>query len=236
MSKSLAEVYIRNDRDTLRLMLTLTAILHDWPWVTERDIKYNTEMAWRTITSVFSRSTQSVARCQLFRSRHSLHHLHHSRRHERCRVRVNFIRVFEVKLPSANFLSLSLSLPNAPLNNDFGKHQREASAWLIGWLDRLDDLRRWIKSRRCGSEPSRANVGTYYSAKFKGRFRVAGAAERTEGKEEREREQGETSGTTHPLSTIELALILHRLKFIDGMLRRLLRPRPARSSSGLQDP
>jgi len=28
------------------------------------------------------------------------------------------------------------------------------------------------------------------------------------------------------LPTIEFALILHRLKFIDGMLRRLLRPRP----------
>lgn len=62
-------------------------------------------------------------RGQLFRSRR-LHHLHHFQRRERCRVRPNFIRVFEVKLPPANFLSLSLSLSNAPLNNDFGKQQR----------------------------------------------------------------------------------------------------------------
>lgn len=68
-------------------------------------------------------------------------------------------------------------------------------------------------------------VGTYYSAKFKGRFSGS------EGRKGEFEHEGDGKREWHlpcrdGYLTIEFALILHRLKFIDGMLRRLLRPRP----------
>lgn len=59
-------------------------------------------------------------------------------------VRANFIRVFEVELPSANSLSLFLS-PHLFLslshsvNNDFGRQQRATRGFNFGRSDRLDD-------------------------------------------------------------------------------------------------
>lgn len=126
-----------------------------------------------------------------FRSRR-LHHLHHScRRGRECRgVRPNFIRVFEVELPSANSLQPSASRARWLITSSVdsnGQWMRwfgfrvqlgRSIGWLVGWL--VVGSARWIRSRHCESEPARTNVETYYSVEFKGRFRFAGAEGRVE--------------------------------------------------------
>lgn len=156
------------DRDTLWLIPNCCYPSREWIVISNRRTRHRAQyecdmMHGRVCSLSFGRamrpscSHRRSIRNRRFRSRR-LHHLHHSRRRGReCRgVRPNFIRVFEVELPSANSVSLSLPLSlsralwlitssvdsNGQWMRWFGfgfSLVGRSVDWLVGWSDRLDE-------------------------------------------------------------------------------------------------